>query len=77
MRKQVACNLAEIVSTYIPNLQLEAELEKLGHHEMAHLDQTSKKSDTTDQPDELENKPVTTVLGTVDYYFIFLSLSCT
>ncbi len=60
---QVVCNLEEIVTTFIPTLQLEAELEKLGHRETAHFDQPAKKSDSNEPNNEAESKPVPTVLG--------------
>ncbi|XP_065211806.1 protein virilizer [Planococcus citri] len=59
--EQVVCNLEEVVSTFIPNFNLETELEKLGHREAAHHDLAKK--DSAEASEELENKPIPTVLA--------------
>lgn len=72
---QVICNLEEVVNTHISNLQLEIELEKLGHREaLTHIEQTSKKVETNEQMDEFESKPIPTVLGKIFSLNLFLSI---
>lgn len=61
---QVTCNLEDIVNTCIPNLLLEAELERLGHRESTHHDPNAKKDAVENE--EMECKPIPTVLGNVN-----------
>lgn len=60
--------MEDVVNTCMPNLILEAELEKLGHRESLHHD-LNKKADSNEASEELESKPIPTVLGTYGEYF--------